>query len=97
MFLRVKSSQLLKKILFIASLSVLVCCQSKTQEILSESDAIATDTVGINSTQSPKALNKQIFSGGFLNYAESKNLLQKMNWIFMMKAPKNMYMSMLKQ
>lgn len=62
----------MKKIVFIASLSALLCCQSKTQETLSESDSPSTDTLSVKATQSPNVLQKQLLSGGFLNYAESK-------------------------
>jgi len=63
---------LLKKIFFLASLSLLLCCQSKTQETLEEANTLATDTLANQPVHSPEALHKQLLSGGFLNYAESK-------------------------
>lgn len=62
----------MKKIFFLASLSVLLCCQSKTQETLEEANTLATDTLANQPAHSPEAFNKQLLSGGFLNYAETK-------------------------
>jgi len=62
----------LKKIFFLASLSLLLCCQSKTQETLEEANTLATDTLANQPVHSPEAFNKQLLSGGFLNYAETK-------------------------
>jgi hypothetical protein len=63
---------LLKKTFLLSTLSLLLSCQSKTQETVSESDTPATDTLNSKPAQSPKALNKQLLLGGFLNFAESK-------------------------
>lgn|GEM_PF-7118774 len=63
---------LLKKIFFLASLSVLLCCQSKTHESAEEANTLATDTLANQPVHSPEAFNKQLLSGGFLNYAETK-------------------------
>ena len=62
----------MKKIFFLACLNVLFCCQSKTQESVEEANTLATDTLANQPAHSPEALNKQLLSGGFLNYAESK-------------------------
>lgn len=63
---------LLKKIVLLATLSVLISCQSKTQESVAETTTSVTDSLANKPALSPEAFNKQLLSGGFLNYAETK-------------------------
>lgn len=62
----------MKKIILLAIVSVLLSCQSKTQESSAEATTSVADSLAKQPALSPEAFNKQLLSGGFLNYAESK-------------------------